>query len=52
MPMVFDPETLAAMHDVRLVFDPASLANPGKVVPVHTCREWTGATRGHRQAVA
>lgn len=41
MPLVFDGDTLAAMRAVRRVFDPAELANPGKVVPVHACREWT-----------
>jgi glycolate oxidase subunit GlcD len=40
MPLVFDPDTLAAMRAVRLAFDPAERANPGKVVPVHACREW------------
>ncbi len=52
MPMVFDPDTLAAMGAVRLVFDPKSLANPGKVVPVHACREWTGTARAHKPAEA
>jgi glycolate oxidase len=33
---------LAAMCAVREVFDPERLANPGKVVPVHACREWAG----------
>ena len=49
MPLVFDPDTLAAMWAVRRVFDPAGLANPGKVVPVHGCREWSGAA-GRRRA--
>ena len=40
MPWIFDPDTLAAMRAVRLAFDPAEMANPGKVVPVHACREW------------
>jgi len=40
MPLVFDPDTLAAMQAVRRAFDPAELANRGKVVPVHGCREW------------
>jgi glycolate oxidase subunit GlcD len=52
MPMVFDPDTLAAMGAVRLVFDPGSLANPGKVIPVHACREWTGAARAPKPAEA
>jgi glycolate oxidase subunit GlcD len=43
MPWIFDPDTLAAMRAVRRVFDPAERANPGKVVPVHACREWRAA---------
>jgi glycolate dehydrogenase FAD-linked subunit len=45
MPLVFDGAALAAMHAVRRVFDPEERVNPGKVVPLHACREWTGATR-------
>jgi glycolate oxidase subunit GlcD len=48
MPLIFDPDTLTAMRAVRRAFDPAELANPGKVVPVHGCREWAGATRRAR----
>jgi FAD/FMN-containing dehydrogenase len=40
MPWIFDAETLGAMQAVRRAFDPAGMANPGKVVPVHACREW------------
>ena len=40
MPLIFDPETLGAMRAVRRAFDPDERANPGKVVPVHACREW------------
>jgi glycolate oxidase subunit GlcD len=40
MPLIFDPDTLAAMRAVRLAFDPEERANPGKVVPIHACREW------------
>jgi len=43
MPWIFDAETLGAMRAVRRVFDPAELANPGKVVPFHACREWRAA---------
>lgn len=48
MTSLFDEPTLAAMCDVRGVFDPDRRANPGKVVPVHSCREWhaTPAGRG------
>ncbi|HEX2611022.1 MAG TPA: FAD-linked oxidase C-terminal domain-containing protein [Gemmatimonadales bacterium] len=41
MPWIFDADTLAAMRAVRRAFDPTELANPGKVVPIHACREWT-----------
>ncbi len=47
MPWIFDAETLGAMQAVRRAFDPAERANPGKVVPVHACREWRAA-RGAR----
>ena len=40
MDQLFTRETLAAMCDLRSVFDPDLRANPGKVVPVHSCREW------------
>ena len=40
MPLIFDPTTLATMCAVRRAFDPAESANPGKVVPIHYCREW------------
>ncbi len=40
MEMIFDADTLTAMCDVRRVFDPSGRANPGKVVPIHACREW------------
>jgi len=43
MPWIFDPDTLGAMRAVRRVFDPTERANPGKVVPVHACREWRAA---------
>jgi glycolate oxidase subunit GlcD len=47
MSLIFDSESLGAMRDVRRAFDPTELANPGKVVPVHACREWR-ATRAAR----
>ncbi len=40
MPLIFDAESLGAMLAVRRVFDPQERVNPGKVVPVHACREW------------
>src|SRR6266852_6115977 len=42
MPLIFDGDALAAMRAVRRVFDPLERVNPGKVVPVHACREWAG----------
>ena len=40
MDLIFSPESLAAMCQLRDVFDPERRANPGKVVPIHSCREW------------
>jgi hypothetical protein len=48
MPQLFDGDSLAAMRGVRRVFDPAERMNPGKVVPVHACREWAGVTNAGR----
>ena len=43
MESVFAPASLEVMCQVRDVFDPDRRSNPGKVVPVHSCREWTMA---------
>jgi glycolate oxidase subunit GlcD len=43
MDALFTPATLSAMCALRDVFDPARRANPGKVVPMHSCREWHAA---------
>jgi FAD/FMN-containing dehydrogenase len=43
MPQIFSAESLAAQCSLRDAFDPERRANPGKVVPVHSCREWRGA---------
>ncbi len=40
MELVFSGDSLAAMCRLRDVFDPERRANPGKVVPMHSCREW------------
>lgn len=45
MGLIFSPDSLAAMCRLREVFDPDRRANPGKVVPVHSCREWHGAPK-------
>jgi glycolate oxidase subunit GlcD len=47
MTKMFSPASLGMMCAVRDVFDPDHRANPGKVVPMHSCREWHGlAVRG------
>ena len=48
MPWIFSAETLGAMRAVRRVFDPAEMANPGKVVPTHACREWHAVKSARR----
>ena len=40
MSLVFSEDSLATMCRLREVFDPERRANPGKVVPMHSCREW------------
>jgi FAD/FMN-containing dehydrogenase len=40
MPLMFDTLTMDLMCDVRRAFDRDGRANPGKVVPVRSCREW------------
>jgi glycolate oxidase subunit GlcD len=49
MERLFSAPSLSAMCAVRDVFDPDRRANPGKVVPVHACKEWTSAA--HRRDV-
>lgn len=51
--LIFSPDSLAAMCSLREVFDPERRANPGKVVPIHSCKEWIGTPASRRsQAVA
>ena len=50
MDELFTSDTLAAMCDLRDVFDPQRRANPGKVVPSHSCREWHAAPSARRAA--
>ena len=45
MSLIFSEDSLAALCRLLEVFDPARRANPGKVVPVRSCREWHGAPR-------
>jgi FAD/FMN-containing dehydrogenase len=40
MDAIFSSDSLRAMCSLREVFDPERRANPGKVVPMHSCREW------------
>ena len=51
MDRLFTPATLGAMCALRDVFDPDRRANPGKVVPVHSCREWHAAPAARKPAV-
>jgi FAD/FMN-containing dehydrogenase len=43
MSLIFSDDSLDAMCRLRDAFDPERRANPGKVVPVRSCREWAGA---------
>ena len=46
MELIFSGDAMSLMCDVRRVFDPSGLSNPGKLLPLHACREWVGpATR-------
>ena len=48
MPLLFGERDLDAMNRVRRAFDPASLANPGKVLPTpRLCGEVPGPYRAH-----
>jgi glycolate oxidase subunit GlcD len=40
MEAIFSENSLNAMCELRGVFDPDRRANPGKVVPIHACKEW------------
>jgi FAD/FMN-containing dehydrogenase len=48
MPLIFSEASLDAQCRLRDVFDPDRRSNPGKVVPVHSCREWTMAPAARR----
>jgi glycolate oxidase len=48
MTLMFGPDDLAAMTRLRRAFDPAGLANPGKVLPTpRLCGEVPGPYRAH-----
>jgi len=40
MEAIFSDASLNAMCELRSVFDPERRSNPGKVIPVHACKEW------------
>ncbi len=42
MESIFSEASLNAMCELRGVFDPQHRSNPGKVVPIHACKEWHG----------
>lgn len=46
MSLIFSADSLNRMCRLRDAFDPQRLANPGKVVPMRSCREWHGAGSG------
>src|SRR3954447_447612 len=47
---IFSAPSLNAMCELRGVFDPERRSNPGKVVPIHSCKEWQ-AVPGDRISV-
>lgn len=51
MEAIFSPESLGAMCALRHVFDPDRRANPGKVVPMHSCREWHAAPAARAESL-
>ena len=50
MESIFSNTSLNAMCELRGVFDPEHRSNPGKVVPVHSCKEWHGTPASRRPA--
>ena len=51
MESIFPEASLNAMCELRSVFDPERRSNPGKVVPIHSCREWTAVPATRRTEV-
>ncbi len=45
MEAIFSESSLNAMCELRGVFDPERRSNPGKVVPLHACKEWNAVAR-------
>jgi glycolate oxidase subunit GlcD len=54
MESIFSEPSLNAMCELRGVFDPDHRSNPGKVVPIHSCKEWhsVASTRDGKRASA
>ena len=50
MDEIFSPDSLDAMCRLRSVFDPDRRANPGKTVPIHSCREWHSVPSARHRA--
>jgi glycolate oxidase subunit GlcD len=48
MDLVFSADSLATMCSLREVFDPDRRSNPGKAIPIHSCREWHMAPAARR----
>jgi len=46
MEAIFSESSLNAMCELRTVFDPDRRSNPGKVVPIHACKEWQAVPPG------
>jgi glycolate oxidase subunit GlcD len=46
MESIFSESSLNAMCELRGVFDPDRRSNPGKVVPLHSCKEWNAVSGG------
>ncbi|HET9775785.1 MAG TPA: FAD-linked oxidase C-terminal domain-containing protein, partial [Gemmatimonadaceae bacterium] len=46
MESIFSDSSLNAMCELRSVFDPDRRSNPGKVVPIHACKEWQAIPAG------
>ena len=45
MESIFSENSLNAMCELRGVFDPERRSNPGKVIPIHSCKEWNAVAR-------
>jgi glycolate oxidase subunit GlcD len=51
MEAIFSETSLNAMCELRGVFDPDRRANPGKVVPIHACKEWNAVASARAASV-